>query len=476
MRKLDTIGNYYLFLKSAFESEGSFMSNDQVIQWLSDQNEKVNVQVNRVDFNDLKQWNLGSTNLAHDSARFFSIDGIQIKTNWGARAQWSQPIINQPEIGYLGFITKEIKGTLHFLLQAKIEPGNINYVQLSPTLQATRSNYSQVHKGKKPHYLEYFQNATSNQILLDQLQSEQGARFLRKRNRNIIIKIDEEVPMHDNFIWLTLGQLKNLMNYDNLVNMDTRTVISGIPFGAFEPQAIQLFNFLGYENEGSYRQKLFLTSALSSEGALHTLESIITFLTQLKSIYDLEITKVPLTDLEDWIIGKDSIYHKDHKYFKVIAVDVQIGNREVVNWSQPMIEPAQEGLCAFVCKEINGLLHFAVQAKLECGNHDVIEFAPTVQCLTGNYRQTEEGALPFLKYVLDATKEQIVFNTLQSEEGGRFYREQNRNMIIIADENFSEDLPENYIWMTLNQLQLFLKFNNYLNIQARSLIAAISFI
>jgi oxidase EvaA len=117
-----------------------------------------------------------------------------------------------------------------------------------------------------------------------------------------------------------------------------------------------------------------------------------------------------------------------------------------------------------------------VQAKLECGNHDVIEFAPTVQCLTGNYRQTKEGALPFLDYVLKARPDQIVFDTLQSEEGGRFYREQNRNMIIVAGDEIPVHLPEKYIWMTLNQLYTFLKFNNYLNIQARSLIAAISFI
>ena len=45
-----------------------------------------------------------------------------------------------------------------------------------------------------------------------------------------------------------------------------------------------------------------------------------------------------------------------------------------------MDEPVQEGICAFVCKEINEVLHFAVQAKLECGNFDIIEFAPTVQC------------------------------------------------------------------------------------------------
>jgi oxidase EvaA len=177
-----------------------------------------------------------------------------------------------------------------------------------------------------------------------------------------------------------------------------------------------------------------------------------------------------------WIIKDDEIAHYTNKFFKVIAVDVEIGNREVVKWSQPMVEPAQEGLCAFVCKEINGILHFAVQAKLESGNHDIIEFAPTVQCLTGNYRQTKEGALPFLDYVLKANPEQVIFDTLQSEEGGRFFREQNRNMIILAGDEIPEQLPDKYIWMTLNQLYTFLKFNNYLNIQARSLIAAISFI
>ena len=59
-----------------------------------------------------------------------------------------------------------------------------------------------------------------------------------------------------------------------------------------------------------------------------------------------------------------------------------------------MVEPCQEGLCAFVCKELDGVLHLAVQAKLECGNQDIIELAPTVQTLTGNYKNTD-FKLPF---------------------------------------------------------------------------------
>ena len=104
--------------------------------------------------------------------------------------------------------------------------------------------------------------AKAKQILLDQLQSEQGARFLKKRNRNIIIKIDEDIELLDNFIWLTLGQIKQLMTYNNLVNMDTRTVISGIPYGNLNHDEIDSISFLKNNQIKSSTEFLFLKSTL----------------------------------------------------------------------------------------------------------------------------------------------------------------------------------------------------------------------
>ena len=476
MQKID---RSFLFIKSALSLDNPFHSIDEIKNRVALQNEKIKVNVTKIAFEELEQWSFSNEilNLRHQSGKFFSIDGIDVKTNWGLVSNWQQPIINQPEIGYLGFITKEFNGVLYFLLQAKIEPGNVNCVQLSPTLQATKSNYSKVHKGKAPAYLDYFVNATPNQVLLDQLQSEQGARFLRKRNRNIIIKIDEDIPVLDNFIWLSLAQIKVLMQEDNLVNMDTRTVISGIPYGSYNKQSIEILHLLQEQNNRTEISFQFLKSTLQNSGELHSFDDLIQFVTKRKSHYELEVVKIPIKNIENWVVEDDTIHHVDNKYFKVIAANVEIENREVVSWTQPMIEPAQEGICAFVCKEINGVLHFIVQTKLEAGNFDILELAPTVQCLTGNYRNAQGiEQMPFLKYVLEVKKENIIFDTLQSEEGGRFYKEQNRNMLILADDTIKIELPENYIWMTLNQMQVFIKFNNYLNIQARSLIAAISFI
>lgn len=468
---------HFDFLRSAFSPQGLIKDIREILLWLEEQNDRVHINVEQSRFSKLKGWQYDKTRgtIRHESGRFFSIDGITVETNWGGVNQWDQPIINQPEIGYLGFLVKEFNGILHFLVQAKIEPGNVNHVQLSPTLQATKSNYLQVHNGKKPDYLDYFTQAKPNQILVDQLQSEQGARFMRKRNRNIIVKIDNEIEVKDNFKWLTLAQIKSLIQYDNVVNMDTRTVISGVPFGSYDTDTVEFFNFLN-RSASCTKTDAFLKSTLIREGALHSLDEIISFITKFKSHFELNISGKDLKALDHWIYSDEEIRHGKNKFFKVLPIDVEIGNREVKAWSQPLIMPAQDGLCAFVCKEINGKIHFAVQAKVECGNLDILELAPTVQCLTGNYQETAEGSLPFLHYVLNADGNQILHDSYQSEEGGRFYREQNRNMVVMAGDEIPVQLPDRYMWMTLNQLSVFLKFNNYLNIQSRSLISAITFI
>ena len=129
------------FLKSAFSYDNSFITYDDVISWVTKQNQQIKVEVNTIPFKKLIHWNFENNRLSHKTGNFFSIDGINVKTNWGNINSWDQPIINQPEIGYLGFIAKSFNGILHFLVQAKVEPGNVNHVQLSPTLQATKSNY-----------------------------------------------------------------------------------------------------------------------------------------------------------------------------------------------------------------------------------------------------------------------------------------------------------------------------------------------
>jgi len=458
-----------MVIRSLLTIRDTLHSLDDICLWIENRNRSIAVSIDSVPFSSLTHWFQDEDgSLRHASGRFFSIEGIRVETDYGPISSWTQPIINQPEVGYLGILTKEFDGVLYFLMQAKIEPGNVNCVQISPTLQATKSNYSQIHKGKQPMYLDYFVNATPEQIILDQLQSEQGARFLRKRNRNIIIKVEEEVEEHDDFRWMTLGQIKELMRYDNMVNMDTRTVLSGL----------KISDYLSLADDTS-RLSAFGRDLLLSSVTNHchsTISGHLSWLSSLKSRYDLKVHPFPLRKMQDWRVLSGEISRGDGKYFKVVGVKVTISNREVSSWCQPLIQPMQQGICAFIIKKINGIYHFMVQAKLECGNFDVMELAPTVQCLTGNIPSSRSARPPFLDMVLEASGAHVLYDTLQSEEGGRFYHEQNRNMLIEVDDSFPLELPDRYRWMTLGQIYQFLRFNNYLNIQSRSLIAALNYL
>ncbi|MCP5053807.1 MAG: NDP-hexose 2,3-dehydratase, partial [bacterium] len=107
------------FLKSALTEENPFIGTEEVRKWLKGRNDAVHIKVEPVRFSEMGQWRIDPAdgNIKHETGRFFTIEGIKVKTNWGNVREWSQPIINQPEVGILGIITKEFNGILYFLMQ-----------------------------------------------------------------------------------------------------------------------------------------------------------------------------------------------------------------------------------------------------------------------------------------------------------------------------------------------------------------------
>ena len=479
------------FLISALSQHNPHMKTDDFMDWLLERQHAHRFHIESIPFNRMDHWFFepATGNLVHDSGKFFAIEGIRVETNFGPVPVWSQPIINQPEVGILGILAKKFDGILHFLMQAKMEPGNLNMVQLAPTLQATRSNYTGVHQGNVPPYLEYFTNRSSSEVLVDSLQSEQGARFLRKRNRNIIIETNKNVSVLDDYCWLTLGQIHKLLSIDNIVNMDTRTVLACIPFavpGLEDGKAPDLLPTIQKQNniDAGLIQTTFdnfqtdiLDAMLNTRQGLHDDDTIISWFTEHKIHYELDVQSIPLKFVKNWYQSDFEIRHETDNFFSVIAVSVEAENREVTHWTQPLVKPVDEGIIAFLLKNIDGILHFLVQAKVEPGNFDVVEMAPTVQCVTGSYKQVEPFERPqYVEYVLNASPRMIRFSAMQSEEGGRFFQEQNRNMIIEVEDDFPMDVPDNFLWMTLNQLKQFIKYNHYVNVEGRSLLSCLGFL
>ncbi|WP_328646754.1 NDP-hexose 2,3-dehydratase family protein [Amycolatopsis sp. NBC_00348] len=437
--------------RSAAAKHGDHLHDTaDVTGWLAGRARAHRYQVDRIPFTELDGWSTHpeTGNLAHRSGKFFTIEGLDVTVDGGSPSSyrhWQQPIIVQPEVGILGILVKEFDGVLHCLLQAKMEPGNPNPLQLSPTVQATHSNYTGVHKGASVPYLEYFLDPGRGKVIADVLQSEHGSWFSRKVNRNMIIEVDEDVPAREDFCWLTLGQVGDLLWQDNVINMDTRTVLACAPANVAE------------------------------DGALHSDADVLSWFTAERSRYDVHARHIPLNDVGDWTSDEWTVKHERDWYFRVVAVSVRADSREVTQWSQPLLEPVHFGLTAFVLRHFAGVPHLLVHARAEGGFRNGVEMGPTVQCTPQYHPLDGSSRSRFLNLVLDAAPERVRYTSVQSEEGGRLLNAENRYLIVEADEAQAPlEPPEGYQWVTPNQLSSLMRHGHYVNIQARTLLAAIN--
>lgn len=435
---------------SAAITQGAQLSTERFDDWMAERRRANTFRVDRIPFAEMDGWSFQEStgNLVHRSGRFFTIEGLHVTEDGqphgdGPYNDWYQPIIKQPEVGILGILVKEFDGVLHFLMQAKMEPGNPNLLQLSPTVQATRSNYTKAHNGGDVKYIEYFVGPDCGRTVADVLQSEHGSWFFRKSNRNMVVEAVGDVPLLDDFCWLTLGQINELLYRDNLVNMDSRTVLSCLPCED------------------------------ASGGALLSDTELLSWITGERTRHSVRAERVPLDLLPTWKRRDSVIEHETGRYFKVVAVSARAENREVTGWTQPLIEPVGQGIIACLTREFDGIPHVLVQARVEPGFLDTIELGPTVQYTPDNYAHLPETehAL-FADSVLRAGADRIRYDVVHSEEGGRFLNAESRCLVVEADAPM--DTPPGYAWVTHAQLTSLVQHSHYLNVQARTMLACLN--
>ena len=428
-------------------------SFEELKAWLNSRKESRKVSISRVSLEKCTPWfydkKIGQ--IRNPSRSFFQIAGIR----WSCSDEKTveQPIILQNEIGFLGIICKKIHGIWHFLMQAKIEPGNINYVQISPTIQATKSNFTRSHGGREPAYLHWFIQMNPENVLADQIQSEQSSRFLGKRNRNVILKTEEDIDESDDFRWMTLYQLKMFMSIDNCVNMDTRTVLSCIPY-----------TFLGETLTGYTREFADSINRIDRKA----MRDLYIHANDYKMFRSGKAALMPLSALREWEMRSDELAHRKQYPFKVIFCNLEIEGREVTKWNQPLFEALGNATFGLICSKSSGLLEILVQLKPEIGCFDIMEFGPTVQEEYGSTDKRDDVASVFFKRLEQNSN--TLIDVVLSEEGGRFFHEQNRNVILMMKKDDVPYDPTRYVWAAVGTLNAMTQINNCLNIQLRNLL------
>ena len=216
-------------LLETLEAEGS-SDITEPLRWLEEKRRSYKVKVEEIPVRDVERWRVDAETgvISHESGKFFSIIGVRVEGAMGREVtSWSQPMMKQAECGILGVLCQRKDGMMRYLFYAKYEPGTIASLQFSPTLQATESNLSRAHGGKKPLFAEYFEDGGKGKVLVNVVEVEDPGRFYHKTNRCMIVEIleDEEMNIPEDYIWLTLPQVKKFLKMDNVVNALARCVL-----------------------------------------------------------------------------------------------------------------------------------------------------------------------------------------------------------------------------------------------------------
>lgn len=372
----------------------------------------------------------GTGDVRHKSGRFFSVRGLARE---GGPDAFDQPIIDQPEVGVLGFIAR-YSAELELLVQAKAEPGNVNGVQISPTVQATRSNYTGQHGGRNVPLIEIFQGWREGTVVHASLQSEQGRWFYEKRNHNLIVRGHDDVFNDDpRYHWARLSELDDLLTEPNVLSMDCRSILAGIPNDVRRP---------------TNRRAL---SELIERRALPVHQTRL----------------VPVRELRDWNVAEDKIAHPAGIHFEVMGVSVTAHGREVNQWAQPMIAPIHHSVAAtFVVAGDDGpaiLFRYSDEPGIR---HT--ELAPAV--LTTPKDDAVTGSVPRFADLLDSDDGTVLYDVELSEEGGRFYHAQCRYLVV---ELPAFESGPDHLWLGVNDVEELIAHSGYFTMEARTLIAVV---
>jgi oxidase EvaA len=202
-----------------------------VLAWREQQRDSIRFKADLIGLDDVRGWSRDAEgNVRHNSGQFFGVEGVRVESGDVREvASWDQPIYTQPEGGILALLARESAAQgVEFLLHAKPEPGNIDVIQLSPTIQSTWSNIRRAHAGKRPPMVEVLTAEAGVRIVYRAEHNEEGGRFWRKSNENIIAFLDDEGVIETDltmFRWTSLSQIKELALMDNVLSPFVKTIL-----------------------------------------------------------------------------------------------------------------------------------------------------------------------------------------------------------------------------------------------------------
>ncbi len=408
-------------------------STSELRCFLEETIKKSDFKLQKIKFTDQNQWSIKDGVLSHISNSFFHVTGIENRI-----INEQHLILFQPQSGLTGLALFKDGYQIYILLQARVEPGNSNIGQYAPTIQATPGNYLQMHGGKKPSYTELFMSFSPiANTLGNNTQLDLGKRYFKKNKVHSYLELNELIETKENMIWVPLQVVAEVLTIDNFLNADLRSLISVFDWDTF------VNNNLSPKHT---KKSIGDNYGVFSENLLGKNEWKLITLNQLKG----------------WKIQDNGIIDVSHSGIWIDMFNISCTTREVQEWSQPLLCSLNRGLIVLLIRNIGNQYEFLVSVQSEFGITGEKIILPSYVIYPGENHQNKSKLFE---------GETLLAELILSDEGGRFYRNENICQVILVANDI--DTEPHQVWVTVDSLKSILKSSNTVSIQLRCIISLV---
>ena len=185
------------------------------------------------------------------------------------------------------------------------------------------------------------------------------------------------------------------------------------------------------------------------------IDSVLRWLKQRNRVNKMQVKKVPIKDLNDWSYKKNgNLFHKSGQFFSVEGVKVSNAlEREVSSWEQPILNQKHGGIVAIISRERAGIIEFLLYARKEPGDKS-LKLCPSFSATQSNLNRAHGGKKTYLTDLILNNKENYLGQTIHFEEGARFWKKPNKNLLVEIKLKDSLRIKNpDFIWLNMSQIK-----------------------
>ena len=392
------------------------------------------LDVKKIPLKQLGEWTLDDNySIQHKSKGFFTFIATQ-------QDGFKNILISQNEIGILSILLRfEEKDFMNreILIQKKQEPGNSPLTQLSPSIQMTFSNLTGKHGGEDINLIDiqnYFRKS-----LYSYIRHEQSDSFLYKKNLNIFSLFDSSMKKNlfdlRNKFWIKISEIIKLALLGDSIHADTRSV---------------LFLYFGKKLVNEFRYQFLNTINYDLANKLN--------LWNLSNQKNWSFIKIK--DVANYKNGSLHFNCPKDKFNKriVSGYSIKSNNREVFQWSQPLLF-INKKIYDLIFTESDNQIFIIISLKSSSGTMNNLEFMPSF-----SFYAEDKTSNAFYD-----NKINLIHQSNQTEEGGRFFKRSNLHRIFyLKDISKYKDDP-NKLVLSIPEILYFYENSDFISMELRSI-------